>query len=132
MFSLSAFCLSLADFVAIMLYLSFAASSLQFNDSEKSRLYESISFNEVYDEITELKVAPVLLLVITPFPLFFPLWSSLLPNFCIFFQLCSRHYSSYMIFLFISVKYTFEYSNSPKSSEYLFFDVFMDQQLSYL
>ena len=34
------------------------ASTLEFDDIEKQRLYKTISFKEIHNEITELKVAP--------------------------------------------------------------------------
>jgi hypothetical protein len=38
---------------------SVAASVLEFDDSEKQRMYNMVSFKEVHDEIFELKVVDV-------------------------------------------------------------------------
>lgn len=38
-----------------------SASVLQFDDSEKQRVYETISFKEVHIDILEIKVAPTII-----------------------------------------------------------------------
>jgi len=43
---------------------SFAASVLEFGDSEKQKTYKTVSFKEVHDEIYELQVLILFLFIV--------------------------------------------------------------------
>lgn len=46
-------------FMSKLLLLSHAASSLKFDDPEKQKKYEKISFEEIHNEVIKLKVSPI-------------------------------------------------------------------------
>lgn len=67
----------MCSFFMVMMVSSIAASALEFDDGEKQRIYETISFKEIKNEIIELKV-------VTPFIYYFEIIIDLLLVYTLF------------------------------------------------